>query len=84
VSLIGLIRDACSRIVAAREAFEVGDTGLAYEILTDLEHDIAAGLAAIGDDEPRVGLADLHDIPSYDRGDERIAAWCRAYLDNAA
>jgi hypothetical protein len=84
VTLIALIRDACARIVAAREAFECGDTALAYAILTDLEHDIAAGLATIDDGEPRFGLDDFHDIPTYSRGDEQIAAWCRAYLDNAA
>jgi rubredoxin len=32
---------ALARIVRAREALEDGDIGFAYELLTDLEHDLA-------------------------------------------
>jgi hypothetical protein len=32
-----------ARIVRAREALEDGDIGFAYDLLTDLEHDLAGG-----------------------------------------
>ncbi len=85
MKLIELLRDACARIVAAREAFECGDPELAYSILTDLETDLAGELTtAIAADEPRYCLADFNTIPSRGLRDERTVAWCRAYLDDAA
>jgi hypothetical protein len=35
-----VIRDVLTRIVSALESLEVGDTGLAYTILQDLELDL--------------------------------------------
>ena len=83
MNLINLTRDALVRVVAIREALEDGDPSHAYALATDLEHDLAGGLAEIGDDEPRVCLSDFNDVPSYGARDPRTIAWCRAYLSDA-
>ncbi len=44
MTLLALLRDVAARIVAAEEALEVGDTGLASLILVDLEADVVAAL----------------------------------------
>lgn len=57
------------------------DHAYAAAIADGLEHDLAGGLAEIGDDEPRVRLSDFNDVPTYGPADPRTVAWCRAYLD---
>jgi hypothetical protein len=47
VNALALLRNAAARIVAAQEALEDGDTGLAYAILVDLEADVVGSLAAL-------------------------------------
>jgi hypothetical protein len=37
--------EVLSRVVRCREAIEDGDTGFAYDVLTDLEHDLAGDFA---------------------------------------
>jgi len=84
VNAIHLLRDALVRTVATSKALGSGDVIEASAILSDLEHHLTAGLAQFDDDVIRVCLDDFNTIPSYDRGDERIEAWCRAYLAGIA
>lgn len=49
MKLLALLRDALSRVVAIREALEDGDPAYAHALADDLEHDIAGGLATIGE-----------------------------------
>jgi hypothetical protein len=51
VTLVALLRDVAARIVAAEEALEVGDAGLAFAILVDLEADVVGSLAALSMEE---------------------------------
>jgi hypothetical protein len=50
VTLAEVLRDVLARIVWLREALETGEVAIAFSLLLDLEHDIAAALAqkAIG------------------------------------
>jgi hypothetical protein len=46
VTLLQIVRDALARIVRAEEALEDGERRLAWELLRDLEEDVAVALRA--------------------------------------